>query len=283
MSFTYHEPPDVAETIGLLDRFGEEAAVLAGGTAFMLFWKQGLIRPRQVIGLRRCAALRGIAVDGNRLWIGAMATHRQVERSPAVQRRLPALADGFGQIASIRIRNQATVGGNLVHADPAQDPPTLLVALGASVVIAGPQGDREQPLESFFLDYFTVALEPSSLVTGVRIPFPTPGTRVVYRKFLPRTVDDYATVSVAAAARQDADGRIEALRVTLGSVGATPIRARAVEQALVGSRVTSGALADAAALVRDEVDPIDDARGSAHYKREMSRVWTMRALAEVVT
>ena len=149
-------------------------------------------------------------------------------------------------------------------------------------MIAGPNGyRRETPLDGFFTDYFSVALEPGELILGVRVPLVAADTRATYMKFLPRSADDYATVGVAAVVRVDHDGLVASARVVLGAVGPTPMRAKRVEQALLGQRVTPQVLADAAALVRDEIDPIADARGSPDYKREMARVWTERALTAV--
>jgi carbon-monoxide dehydrogenase medium subunit len=284
VSFAYVEPATVDEAVGLLAEDGDDAVALAGGTAFTLLLRQGLIRPRRVVGLRRVAGLRGVERRDGGLWIGGLTTHREVEQSSLVATTHPALAAAFAAIATVRIRNQATIGGNLAHADPAQDPPPILIALDAAVEVAGPGGSRRtMPVDELFADWFATTLGPAELITAVTVPDPPAGTRAAYRKFLPRSVDDYATVSVAVAARRDVDGRIASVRIALGSVGATPIRARAVEAALLGEVPDGARLADAAALVRDEVDPLDDARGSAAYKREMARVWVTRALAEVVS
>jgi carbon-monoxide dehydrogenase medium subunit len=136
-------------------------------------------------------------------------------------------------------------------------------------------------VEDFFADYFATILEPGELVLGVRVPHAATCTKTTYRKFLPRSVDDYATVSVAASARLDPDGRIAQVRIALGAVGAVPVRARAVEAALLGMRPDPVTLGEAAALVRTSIEPLDDVRGSAGYKREMAAVWVRRALAEV--
>jgi carbon-monoxide dehydrogenase medium subunit len=235
-----------------------------------------------VVGLRRLDELRGIRTDVDGLWLGALTTHHAVATSPVVRAAHPALADAFGTIATIRIRNQATIGGNLAHADPAQDPPPILIALDATVVIAGLGGVRRHvPVEDFFTDYFATILEPGELVLGVRVPHAASDMKTTYRKFLPRSVDDYATVAVAASARLDPDGRIAEVRIALGAVGAVPVRARAVEAVLLGLRPDPVALADAAALVRASIEPLDDVRGSSGYKREMAAVWLRRALAEV--
>lgn len=282
MSYDYLEPASTAEAVDLLAEHGDDAVVLAGGTAFAIMLRQGLIEPRVVVGLRRLAGLRDIRSRDDGLWIGALATHRDVERSPLVRGHHHMIADAFAQIATVRIRNQATVGGNLAHADPSQDPPPILMAFDARVAIVGPAGARRQvALGDLFVDHLTTTLAPTELIEAVIVPPALPGTRAIHLKFAPRSAEDWATVSVAAAVALDADGRVAWVRVALGAVGSTPIRAHQVEAALVGQAPTRELLREAAALVRGEVDPLDDLRGSASYKREMARVWTERALAQV--
>jgi len=282
-SFDYHAPTSLEETYELLGRYGEDAHLMAGGTALVLLLQQGLVQPGHVVGLSKIAELRGIRrLDNEGLEIRALTTHRQAERSAEVQAYCPALADNFARVATIRIRNQGTVGGNLAHADPAQDPPPMLIVLGGQAVVASREGQRRVPLDEFFVDYFETALQPGEVLVSVELPPLPASTRVTYKKFLPRTQDDYATVSVAAALRVGADFACEEVRVALGAAATTPVRARNVETALRGQRLTPAAIEDAAALVRDEVDPLDDLRGSAAYKREMARVWTKRALQELL-
>jgi carbon-monoxide dehydrogenase medium subunit len=282
-SFDYHAPASLAETLELLASYGEDAHLMAGGTALVLLLQQGLVQPGHVVGLRDVTELQGVRrLDDGGLQIRALTTHRQAERSVEVQAFCPALADTFSRVATVRIRNQATVGGNLAHADPAQDPPPMLIALGGSAVVAARAGERRIPLDEFFVDYFETALQSGEVLVAVDLPPLAAGTRVTYKKFLPRTQDDYATVSVAAALRLGEDARCEDVRIALGAAATTPVRARRVEDALRGQRMTRESIADAAALVRDEVDPLDDLRGSATYKREMARVWTQRALFELL-
>ncbi len=278
-AFEYHPATRVDEVRGLLARYGEDAVVMAGGTSLVVLMKQGLLRPAHVVGLRGVAELQGISrrSDGS-LRLGALATLRDAERSPLVRTCSVALADAFAAVATVRIRNQATVGGALAHADPAQDPPVMLLALDAEVETTS----RRIELERFFVDVLATVLEPDELVTAVRVPAPPAASRATYLKFLPRSEDDYATVSVGAVAARDADGRVTHLRVALGGVAPTVLRARVVEDALAGSRADSRRMAEAAELVRDAVDPFDDARGSPAYKREMARVWTERALRAVL-
>ncbi len=277
-TFEYRETTTLDEALALLRAHGADATPIAGGTSLVLMMKQGLVQPELVVDLRRIDALRGIRSGSDGLEIGALETHRAIETSPVVRTFSPALAQTFSRIATVRIRNQATVGGNLVHADPAQDPPPMLLALDARAVIASPNGERVVPLAEFFVDYFESAVQEGELLRFVRIPPLPAGARVAYTKFLPRTEDDYATVAIAALLALDEDGRCREVRIGLGALGTTPLRARAVEDALRGQILTPALIDDAATLVRDEVDPLDDVRGSAAYKREMARVWTGRTL-----
>jgi aerobic carbon-monoxide dehydrogenase medium subunit len=280
MTYDYHEPRSLDDALALLTRFGDDAHLMAGGTATVLLMRQGLLRPGHVVSLRAIDGLGAIerTSDGG-LRIGAMSTHRAVERSPAAFAYSPTLVDAFASVATVRIRNQATVGGNLAHADPAQDPPPILSALDASVKIRSPRGERTQPVETLAVDHFTTSLAHDEVITEVVLPPIPAGTREVYLKFLPQTADDYATVSVAATLRRADDGTVADGRIVLGAVGPTPIRARPVEDAIRGRQPTRETIAEAAALVREVVDPLDDLRGSADYKREMARVFTERALA----
>jgi len=281
--FDYHPASSAAEAIDLLGRYGDDAHFMAGGTSLMLMMQQGLLQPGHVVGLRGVNELAGVrALPNGGLEIGAGTTHRQVERSPQVASYCPTLAENFSRIATIRIRNQATIGGNLVHADPAQDPPPMLLALDAEAVISSGKGERVEPLDGFFKDVFETAVAEGELLTAVRLPALADGTRSIYIKFLPRTEDDYATVSVAARLRLGANNRCEDVRVALGAAAPIPLRAKKVEGALQGQQLTPELIDQAAELVRDEVDPLDDIRGSAKYKREMARVWTGRALKELL-
>lgn len=282
MTYDYHEPESVAEALDLVARYGEDAHLVAGATAFTLLWRQGLLRPGHVIGLRRIAALGGITSAGGGLVVGATVTHRAIERSADVARYCPALTRTFASVATVRVRNQATLGGNLAHADPAQDPPPMLMALGASVVATSAAGERTIPIDELFVDVFTTSLRADEILSSVRLPALAPGTRATYLKFLPQTADDYATVSVAATLRLAEDGTVAHARVALGACGPTPVRARSVEAALNGGRPDARRIADAAARVDADIEPFDDVRGSAAYKRDMARVWTERAITSLV-
>ena len=213
--------------------------------------------------------------------IGALTTHRDVETSPEVHEAAPLLAEIYGQVATVRIRNAATVGGGLAHADPAQDPPAGFIALDARVTLTSMAGQRTVPISELFLDYYETVIQPGELITEVIVPPIAQGARHVYLKFLPRTTDDYATVAVAALAHVEA-GICQDLRVSLIAAGPTAIHATAVEKELTGKLITSDSIRQAADAVFDQVDPIDDFRGSAAYKRDMAVVFTRRALDRVL-
>ena len=279
-SFTYVEPAAVDEALAALVQYGDEAKLIAGGTGLINLMKQQLVQPSYLIGLRRLP-LTTIAGNGE-LHLGALATLRALETSDAVRRHAPMLAQAIHLVATVRIRTQATIGGAVSHADPAQDTPPALLALDARVKIRSQQGERELPLDQFFTGYYETVLRPDEMVTEVIVPAQPAGSSAVYLKFLPQTHDDYATVAVAARVAM-AGGKLGNVRVVLGAAGSTPIRARAVEDALINQAPTLKNLRAAAALVEGAVDPTSDFRGSASYKREMAVVFVRRALEQALT
>lgn len=280
--FEYVEPETLDEALTLLAESAEDTHVMAGGTSLVILMKQDLVRPARVIGLRRLAQLRAIDVGaGDGLRLGALATHGALARSTAVRGHAPALAATFAAVATVRIREQATLGGNLAHADPTQDPPVTLLALDAVAVVASAAGTRRIPLAELFVDVFETSLRPDELLLRVELPPLPAGARATYKKFLPNTLDDYATVSVAVVVGTDADGACTHARIALGGAGPIPFRAVGAERSLIARRLDGGAIREAAALAAAAADPIDDLRGGAEYKRAMAAVWTERALREV--
>ena len=275
--FTFHRPHTLHEAFALLDEHGEDARPFAGGTALVVLMKQSLALPEHLVSLDRIEGMSEIRADADALHIGALVRHREVETSPLVREAAPLLAETYGRVATVRIRNMATVGGGLAHADPAQDPPAALIALGASVRAVSSRGARTIAVEDLFVDYYESALNPGEVIESITVPRPAAGARSVYLKFLPRTEDDYATVAVAALGEVD-NGTCVNVRVALIAAGPTPLRATEVERALLRQPVSAEAVRQAAEAVRDLVDPLDDFRGSADYKREMAVVFTRRAL-----
>ena len=278
-AFEYRAPRGLDEALAVLREHGEDARVVAGGTALVTMMRQHLVRPGCLVSLRDVQGLNRIEATNGALRLGALVTHREAEASPLVRERLPVLAETFRRVGTVRIRHMATIGGALAHADPNQDPPVTLLALGASVEIRGARGHRELPLGEFFRDYYETALEPGELVTAVTVPLLPVASGATFLKFLPRTADDYATVAVAAIVTLAPDGeRCREARIALGSVGVTPLRGMAAEALLSGQRLSESLLQAAGEAVKGVVDPLSDHRGSAAYKREMTGVMVGRAL-----
>ncbi len=281
--FEYRTPKNLKEVHATLQEFGSDAKLIAGGTALVIMMKQRLVRPSCLVSLRSVRGLNSIELKDGGLRIGGLTTHRAVETSPLVRRRYPMLADTYHHVATIRVRNMATVGGGLAHADPNQDPPPALIALGASLKAASPNGSRMIPLDEFFTDYYETKLSPDEIITELFIPKVAANTGAAYLKFLPRTADDYATVSAAAVLTLDKNLKtVNDVRIALGSVGTTPIRATAAEEILRGQPVKGEAFAEAGEKAKEAVDPISDFRGSAGYKKEMAAVFVRRALEKAL-
>jgi aerobic carbon-monoxide dehydrogenase medium subunit len=279
--FQFHSPRSLDEALALLEEHVDDGRAIAGGTALVVLMKQGLLNADHIIDLQHLPGLSGIRLEDDGLHIGALTHHREVETSLLVHDTCPLLAEVYGRVATVRIRNVATVGGGLAHGDPSQDPPPGLIALDASVRLTSRHGERILPVSDLFRDYYETAIEPGELLTELIVPPSPPDGRSVYLKFLPRTEDDYATVSVAATAVV-AGGVCTRLRVGLGAAGPTPIHATAVERELEGQAVTPASIRRAAETAASLVDPLDDFRGSASYKRDMAVVFTRRALEAVL-
>jgi len=281
--FEYRTPKNLKEVHATLKEFGTDAKLLAGGTALVIMMKQRLVRPSCLVSLRSVRGLNGIEVKDGGLRIGGLATHRDVETSSLVRRRLPMLAETYHHVATIRVRNMATVGGGLAHADPNQDPPPTLIALGATLKATSASGSRVIPLDEFFTDYYETLLKPDEIITEVFVPKLAANSGGAYLKFLPRTADDYATVSAAAVLTLDKNKKtISDVRIALGSVGVTPIRATAAEAVLRGQPVKAEAFAEAGEKAKEAVDPVSDFRGSAAYKKDMAAVFVRRALEKAL-
>ena len=278
-NFVYREPETLEEALALLGELGEDAKIVAGGTALVIMLNQRLLMPSHLISLRKLPGIDAIESVEGVLRLGALATHRAVETSTVVEEQCPVLVETYAQVATLRVRNMATVGGSLAHADPNQDPPVTLMALDARVGLASADGSREVPLDEFFIDYYETVVRSDELVTRVLVPAVAPHTGSAYVKFLPRTSEDYATVGVAARVQVEPDsGVCQDCRLVLGGVGATPLRAREAEDLLKGEKSTPELLKEVGAAAQQLTDPVSDVRGSAEYKRAMTGVFVGRAL-----
>lgn len=280
LSFDFLQPETQAEALRMLSDHDEDACVFAGGTALLLAMRQRMIAPAAVVSLDRLTHLRGIAIlpDGS-LRIGALTRHAEIARDPAVAALYPVLSQVFGNLANPQVRNQGTVGGNLCYADPATDPPSCLVALGAQVGIAGPMGERLIPMSDFLVDFFTTALEPGEILTEIRLPPPRPGFVAHYRRHL-RTPAEHRPVANVALAMQDAGGIWTDLRLVIGASVPVAQRMGRAEDFLTGRKVTPEVAAEAAALVAADLRPVSDGRGSAAFRTQVVRAAVRRIVLE---
>lgn len=287
-SFEYASPESLAEASRLLAA-NPGAKLLAGGHSLIPMMRFRLAEPPLVIDLRRVPGLSGVrehggengGENGGEIRIGAMTRQSEVETSELLLRKLPLLADTARVIADPIVRNLATIGGNIAHADPGNDHPAAMLACRASFRVSGPEGERTIAADDFFTGPFSTALGPGEILVEIRVPAPKPGAGGAYRKF-ERKVGDYAVAAVAAQLRL-AGGRIEEAGVALTNVGLTAIRAAAAESALVGSDGGEEARDAAAAAAAEAAEPIEDHRGSADYKRAVVKTLAWRALDEALT
>jgi carbon-monoxide dehydrogenase medium subunit len=280
--FSFHAPTSLKEAAELLAQYDGDGKLMSGGTALMLLLKQSLVQPDHLISLHRVPEARGIEVKDGVLHIGGLVTQREAEQSAVVREATPLLANAYSRVATVRIRNAATVGGGLAQADPAQDPPSSLLVLNASVkVMSAASGEREIAIADWFTDYYETSINEDEIVTELLVPVQPKDLAWTYIKYLPRTEDDYATVAVAALGKAEG-GKITEARVGLGAVASTALRASDLEAALVGADAKLDVLKDASQGIADIVDPTSDPRGSADYKRDMAVVFARRALEQVL-
>ena len=275
VQFDYLAPTSVEEALAALTEHGDDAKIIAGGQSLLPVLRMRLNAPEVVIDLGGIAELRGIREDGDALVIGAMTTHHDVLNDPLVSEHALLLVRAEHQLADAQIRHRGTFGGALAHADPAGDLGAPALALGAEFVIAGPGGSRTVPADEFFVDLFETAIGEDELLTAIRVPKHT-GWGAHYEKFV-RVAHQWPIVAVAAAVKVDG-GTISEARVGLTNMGSTPIRARAVEAALVGLPATEEAVATAAALATEGTNPPSDLNGAADYRSHLATVLTRRAV-----
>jgi carbon-monoxide dehydrogenase medium subunit len=276
--FEIHQPATAAEAAALRARWGDAAALYAGGSELLLAMKEGLGRFERLIDVKTIGALHELALAGDVLAVGAAVTHRALERAPIVRARFPLLAEMERQVANVRVRAVGTLGGNLAFGEPHSDPPTALLVHGATVVLEGPAGGRRLALEAFLTGPYETALAPDEVLTRVEVAAPPPRSAGAYLKF---GLHERPTVGVAALLVPAARGAAVAeARVAVGCVGPVPTRLGALEAQLAGaSLATLEAGFAPAAAAGEGLDAVSDLHGSADYKRAMAGVFVKRALA----
>ncbi|HEX2517264.1 MAG TPA: xanthine dehydrogenase family protein subunit M [Chloroflexota bacterium] len=277
--FAYHAPRSLAEAVQILSREGEGGKVLAGGTDLLIQIKERGAVPRYVVSLRDVPEVRQVTYDATSgLRIGAGARLSEVAAHPVVQERYPILVQGASLVGSLQIQNLGTVVGNLCNAAPSADCAPPLVALGASVRIAGPGGERTVPLEEFFSGPGRTVLAPEELVVEVLVPPPGARSGGAYERFTPRQEMDIAVVGVGSVVSLGEGDRCQEVRICLGAVAPTPERARDAERLLEGQELTPELVAEAGAAAAAQARPITDQRGSATYRTRLVEVLTRRTL-----
>ncbi|GAB3384996.1 FAD binding domain-containing protein [Amycolatopsis echigonensis] len=277
--FDYVAPSTVDEAVQALAAAGEDAKVLAGGQSLLPVLRMRLAAPTTLIDLGKIAELRGVREDGDALVVGAMTTHYEVQRDSLIAEHAALVKEATDTVADPQVRHRGTFGGAIAHADPAGDLLAPVLALDGELVLAGPDGRRTVSAAEFFQDYFTTALAPDELLVEVRLPKHT-GWRAHYEKFN-RVAQAWSMCAVAATVRTEG-GVIEEARVALTNMGATPVRATAVEQALLGAQANAETIRAAAAHAAEGTNPVADGNSDVEYRQHLARVLTGRAVAAAV-
>ena len=278
-SFDLLQPRSVSEAVAMLARYGDDARPLGGGTTLMILMKQRALYYPYLVDLQTIPGLAEIKVESNGVRIGALVTHRSLECSPMIRASFPALADAFGQIGNIRIRQTASIGGNLAHADYRLDPPPALLVLGAEVSLFGANGARTVPLSQFFQGLYETALKPAELLIDIKVPFMPENSRAVYLRYSTLSANDWPCLGVAAFLSK-ANGRCRELRVALGGLASTPVLVGGLD--FVNDQTLDSAIIERLLdAVDQQIAPFADLRGSEWYKRRMARLFVKKAVEQL--
>ncbi|ASW03910.1 MULTISPECIES: FAD binding domain-containing protein [Paraburkholderia] len=274
--FEYHVPRTLPEAISLLNEHGDDAKLLAGGHSLLPMMKLRFADPGHLIDLGKLAELKGIREIGNEIRIGAMTTENELIWSELLQRKCPLIVEGARLISDPQVRYRGTIGGDISHGDPGNDHPALMMALDASFVLAGPQGERVVPADGYFLGTYLTLLEPGEIMTEIRIPISAEGTGYCYAK-LKRKTGDFATAAAAVTLRMSGE-TVSDVRIALTNVAPAAIRATDAEQCLRGKPLDDERIAEAVRLAMSICEPVADLRGDIEYKTAMAGEMTRRAL-----
>jgi len=280
--FTIDQPKTVKEAAEMLSHYGENGRLYAGGTELLLAMKHDLLRYEHLVDIKTVPGLNGIEIGNASLHIGATATHRAIEQSSPVRKNFPVLAEMANHVANVRVRSTGTLGGNLCFAEPHSDPATLLLALQAHVHVQGRSGERTLGLDELIIGAYETALAPDELLLGIDIPLMVKTQRAAYLKF---QIKERPTLGLALVLNLDESGRsVSKARAAVGSVSAKPCRSDQADALLAGPREkVEKQLADAAQVLADAADPVDDLEGSAEYKRHLIGVYLKRAFAKALS
>ncbi len=275
-AFDYHAPQSVGEAIALLGSLGADAKILAGGHSLLPMMKLRFAQPAHLIDINRIPELRGVREEGAEIVIGAMTVENELINSALLQAKVPLLAEAPKNIADPLVRNRGTIGGDIAPGDPANDHPALALAVDATFVLQGPQGQRSVKADDFFKGTYVTALADDEILVSIRVPAFAPGTGWAYEK-LKRKTGDWATAAAAVVMRISA-GKVSHVRIALTNLAPTAMRATAAEQALLGQTLNETTIGAAAAAAMAAVNPAADLRGDVEYKTAMAAQMVKRAL-----
>ncbi|MBW1850378.1 MAG: xanthine dehydrogenase family protein subunit M [Deltaproteobacteria bacterium] len=274
----YIRAASITEITDSLKKYGDKAKIIAGGQSLVTLLKQRLVSPGYLIDISQVADLKFIRKTKKTLKIGALTTHRDIEKNPLIQEHMPILPDMEKQLACVQIRNLGTLGGNLCHADPAGDLAPPLIVMGAKLKLISAKGSRTVSVEHFFRDFFETAIQPDEVLAEIHVPLLAVSSNALYIKHSPRGVDT-TIIGVAAFISKDRDSNTcKEIRLCVGGVGSVPIRAKKAETAIRGKAVSKKIIAAAGKKAREEIHPFSDLQGSAEYKKELIAVFIQRAI-----
>jgi len=280
-AFDYHVAKTVDDAVALLERYGDEAKLLAGGHSLLPTMKLRMAQPGHLIDLGRIDGLSYIREESHHVALGALTTYSKIESSDVLRRHFALLPEGTEQIGDQQVRNRGPIGGSVAPSDPAADMPGLVLALKAVIVAHGPNGKREIVADDFFLDLFATALEPSEVITEIRIPRLPAHSGSAYEKLANRA-SHYAVAGSAVVVTLNTDGTCASASVVITGASVKPTRASAVEAALVGRKLDEATIAAAASHAADGLELVEDIHGSKAYRAQMTTVVTKRAIAHAV-
>ena len=278
-AFDYIAPETLDEAMRALAAHGEDAKILAGGHSLLPLLKLRLAQPKLLIDLGRIPGLSGIIQQDDKIIIGGLTTHYQIESSALLKKKCPLLPETARAIGDVQVRNRGTIGGSLAHADPAADWPAAILALGGELRVSGPRGERRLRAEEFFLGPMTTALEPTGILTEIRVPVSLRRCGSAYLK-MAQQASGFALVGVAVSLRVDSRGRCEEIGIGVTGLGDKPFRANAVEERLRGNKLTAKIIEASTAQVADGVDPLEDLHADAQFRAHLARVYAARAVKE---
>lgn len=278
--FELVEPTTLSEAFGCLETYPEEARVYAGGSELLLVMRLGLLHPKFLVNIKNIPGMDRLELENGDLKLGSLVTHRTLEVSPLVKEKFALIAQMESKVANVRVRNVGTLGGNLAFAEPHSDPATLFLIYEAQVSLQSNQGRREVPLDKFLIGPYETVMEPSEILTEVRIPALPHGMKGAYIRW---GVLERPTLNVAVGVRQGNDGVLDSVRIAVGSVGPVPMRIQELEESLRGMNVVVACahIANSGAMLRERLAPVSDIHGSEEYKVYMTKTLLQRVLCQI--